>query len=353
MQDSIVICDDNKIYSQKLFYYLSRHASRKHPVYLFHSPAELDAFGKIHPIGTLLLSENFCREKSAVDAMPGRRKIMLTQKPSKQAKTDCPFPSVHRYQRTDRLCRLILLPDHLSCGTHFDAKSSRKVKPFSDISFPAESVPSPPSEKNPSIRLHDPPPGGNALPPSSSRQTRLVAFYSPVHRVGQTTLALHLARQRSAKDTVLYINLRAYPEYRYLPGSDKAHGQQNIGDLLYFAEDHKEQLRDGICSMMVCLDRFYVLMPIPVIEDLKTISMQRWIRLLDILQESCLFDTIILDLGDCVNGLYHILSRCSRVYTHYTADVYALEKLQMYEHNLVTMGLGDVIAKTVRQRVIQ
>lgn len=352
MQDSIVICDDNKIYSQKLFYYLSRHASRKHPVYLFHSPAELDAFGKIHPIGTLLLSENFCREKSAVDAMPGRRKIMLTQKPPKQEKTDSPLPSVHRYQRTDRLCRLILLPDQLSYGTHLPAKRSRQAKP-SSISLPETSVSLPPSEKESSPHVHGAYPDGNGAPPSFSRKTRLVAFYSPVHRVGQTTLALHLARQRSAKDTVLYINLRAYPEYRYLPGSDKAHGQQNIGDLLYFAEDHKEQLRDGICSMMVCLDRFYVLMPIPVIEDLKTISMQRWIRLLDILQESCLFDTIILDLGDCVNGLYHILSRCSQVYTHYTADVYALEKLQMYEHNLVTMGLGDVIAKTVRQRVIQ
>lgn len=73
-------------------------------------------------------------------------------------------------------------------------------------------------------------------------------------------------------------------------------------------------------------------------------------ELLDILQEECIYEIIILDLGDCLDGLYDILRRCSRVYTHYIEEDASIAKLEQYEHNLKAAGYGEILARTVKKR---
>ena len=60
-------------------------------------------------------------------------------------------------------------------------------------------------------------------------------------------------------------------------------------------------------------------------------------------------DTVILDLGDCVDGLYEILRRCVKVYTPYIRDGISEAKLQQYEDNLRQTGYEDILSRTVKR----
>ena len=66
--------------------------------------------------------------------------------------------------------------------------------------------------------------------------------------------------------------------------------------------------------------------------------------------EKCIYEAVILDLGDAVNGLYDILKKCSKVYTLYIDDETAQAKLKQYEENLRTAGYADVLEHTVKKQ---
>lgn len=318
MYDNIVICDDNKPYSRKLYRYLSEHnPGGKNSVFLIHSPDKLKSLEQERPIDTLLLSDSLYTNTEQADSLPGSRKFLLTTSPASPDMYDTliPFEPIHRFQRADALSKII-----------FFQKPDRSP-PNVPMDTPADSLP-------------------------KTCPTGLIGFYSPVHRVGQTAQALAMAHKCTTNGSVLYLNLREYPEYHLLPGEFPTDKRRNLGDLLFTHTQDKDRLCVEISAMAVYHNGFSVIMPIPVIEDLKTVPQQRWGTLIRSIRQLDAFETIILDLGDCVNGLYHILDLCEHIYTHYTSDLYALSKLKIYEHNLVTMGLEHILNKTIRQQVI-
>ena len=58
--------------------------------------------------------------------------------------------------------------------------------------------------------------------------------------------------------------------------------------------------------------------------DLRDVRKEEWLSLLDTVAEKCIYEAVILDLGDSIDGLYDILERCGRVYTPYISDRYLL-----------------------------
>ena len=87
-------------------------------------------------------------------------------------------------------------------------------------------------------------------------------------------------------------------------------------------------------------------------QDLRSVRGEEWIRLLDMVLEKCIYEVIILDLGDAVCGLYEILRKCDRIYTPYIRESAAEAKLEQYEENLRTPdGYADILTKTVKKHV--
>lgn len=308
MHGNLVICDDDPVYSQRFSRFLSRHYPEEQNIFVLHSVKELNVFQKGRRIDTLLLSESLYQNERNPHLLPGARKLLLTKESISENRFH-PYEPVRRYQRADLISKKLLLYDTYRC-------------------FPPEN--------------HT---ADAALP------TGLVGFYSPVHRIGQTEHALNMARQCAKDKTVLYLNMRAYPEYNLLPEASVSASGENLGDLLFSPETDPAQFAAEISSISLKLDGVSVLMPIPVLEDLKTVSALRWISLIETLCSIRIFDTVILDLGDCVSGLYQILNKCAHVVTYYTSDRYSLDKLRLYEHNLISMGLEQVLEKSVRHQV--
>lgn len=49
------------------------------------------------------------------------------------------------------------------------------------------------------------------------------------------------------------------------------------------------------------------IMPISNENDLREVTKKEWIYFLDTIMDQCIYKAVILDLGDCVSGLYDIL----------------------------------------------
>ena len=61
-----------------------------------------------------------------------------------------------------------------------------------------------------------------------------------------------------------------------------------------------------------------------------------------------LYDVLILDLGDCIQGLVEILKHCDTVYLPAANDRLAVSKLYQYEEVLCRQGYGEVWERMVR-----
>ena len=85
-------------------------------------------------------------------------------------------------------------------------------------------------------------------------------------------------------------------------------------------------------------------------QDLRAVSGGEWLSLLDLIFEKCIYETVILDLGDAVSGLYDVLKKCSRVYTLYLNEEAAQAKLRQYEENLRETGYASVLEHTVKKQ---
>ena len=62
--------------------------------------------------------------------------------------------------------------------------------------------------------------------------------------------------------------------------------------------------------------------------------------------KKCDYETVILDMGEGVNGLYEILRICDRIYTPVRDDGMSYAKMEQYEALLKIMEYDDILEKT-------
>lgn len=64
-----------------------------------------------------------------------------------------------------------------------------------------------------------------------------------------------------------------------------------------------------------------------------------------------MYEAVILDLGDGIDGLYQIPDKCDTVYTPYIKEPAAMAKLNQYTENLRRTGFESVLEHTVQKQV--
>lgn len=177
---------------------------------------------------------------------------------------------------------------------------------------------------------------------------KLIGIYSPVHRIGNTRFALDLGDKLSVSETVLYINMEGYS------GRDCYFTEQeegDIGDLIYYL--HQDNCDMGkIISMMVSSHgKLDCINPIGIVADIRSVNEKDWIMLFEKIFEETAYTTLILDVGEMVQGLENILMQCTTVYTRYVKDKVSKAKIHQYTDNLRAMGYTDIIEHTVLEEV--
>lgn len=173
---------------------------------------------------------------------------------------------------------------------------------------------------------------------------KLIGIYSPVHRLGQTTFALKKGKEMAKAENVLYMNLEAYAGIGgYFPEEDR-----NLSMLLYYAKQETGNPALLVTTLVRQMEGLDYIPPAIFPEDLKTVTASEWMWLFGEILNHSIYDVLILDLGDCVQGLFDILKTCDSVYMPVADDSLAASKIYQYEQVLSRQGYGDVWERMIR-----
>lgn len=185
--------------------------------------------------------------------------------------------------------------------------------------------------------------GENVTRSIHKEKAKLVAVYSPIHRVGKTQFALAFGQECARTRRTLYLNLEEYAGF-----GDAAYEGMNLGDLLYYIKQGHTNLGVQLQLAIRQMGDLDYIWPIPMATDLKSVSADEWRLLLEELLERSAYETVILDLGESVQGIFEILNICDKVYMPVLEDDISDRKIQQYEKNLEQLNLLQLTRITHR-----
>lgn len=177
--------------------------------------------------------------------------------------------------------------------------------------------------------------------------TSFLGFYSPMKRCLQTTYALTMAQLLAREHKTLYLNFEYFVgNQELLPDLET----RDLADLLYFMNAREDQFGLRLRSMTKQVGELDYIPPMKSGQNLLSVTSGEWLGFLKKLQELGGYEYIIMDLTECMQGLFDILRVCRRVYTICPPeeDRAAGSKLAQYEKLLELGEYGDVLKKTCR-----
>ena len=175
------------------------------------------------------------------------------------------------------------------------------------------------------------------------RGCKLVAVYSPIHRIGKTKFAVELGKAIAEKKKVLYLNLEENPG---LP--EEMWQEKTLGDVLYYLRQGMPNLAVRIQSFVKKTSNMDYLSPILMTLDLKETTLTEWKELLNQLIESDMYDRIILDVGESTQGLCQLLDACDRISMPILEDDVSRRKIEHFDKNIEKLNLQNIGRNTYR-----
>lgn len=183
----------------------------------------------------------------------------------------------------------------------------------------------------------------NLMSLGRKKGAKLIAVYSPIHRIGKTTFACAIARAYAKQWQTLYINMEEYPAF-----TEKVEEGTNLGDLLYYAKQGSGNFGAKLRAGVKTIDGMDYLLPIPILLDLKEVSKEEWELLLEQIVKNSAYERIVLDIGESIQGLFQILEMCNRVYMPTVSEAVSEQKMRCYDRNIEHLRLERLTKITHR-----
>ena len=174
-------------------------------------------------------------------------------------------------------------------------------------------------------------------------QTKLIGIYSPVGRCLKTSFSLTLGQMLATRYRVLYLNFENYSGFGRVMGYQK---KSDMADLLYYFLNLSEEFSGKMDEMMMKVGGLDVIPPALSFLDIENVTESEWDVFLTTLSEKGKYEYIILDLSDFIKGLYHVLEKCSYIYTIAPNDGLAMAKVEQYERILEELHYKDILNRT-------
>lgn len=187
--------------------------------------------------------------------------------------------------------------------------------------------------------------GNTFLKTVRKKEARIIAVFSPVHRVGKTTYALRLGKKLGKEFHVLYLNLETYGGI----GGHFEEGGQTLSDMLYYARQEKSNLGMILTTIVEHKGKLDCVLPVQVSEDIKSISGSEWLALMQKIMEQSIYEILILDLDESIRELYQILEVCSEIHMLTAPDEISNSKIRQFEEELILLGREDIRRKIIRR----
>jgi len=182
----------------------------------------------------------------------------------------------------------------------------------------------------------------------NKQKTKLVGLYTPVHRSLQTTFAITMGQILSKNHKTLYLNFESYSGF-----CTKLQRTYNMdmSDLLYLLNSQSSGLFFKFQSIIDKIGNMDYIPPLSSIVDLHQVRSDQWLKLLDYIETNMDYEYIVLDLGDSIDGLLHILNNCDYIFTPIKEDSIAMAKIEQYENMLNKMNMSKLSEKMRKIRI--
>ena len=177
---------------------------------------------------------------------------------------------------------------------------------------------------------------------SAEKSKKIIAVYSPIRRIGKSAFACALGKELGKKEKVLYIDMDVYNN-QDSPKNKKA--RKDLTDLIYFMKQEKVNAGIWLNALASKIEEMYYLEPMRMAEDLKQVTSHEWEVLFREIVEKSIYDTIILDIGECVQGIPRILELCNLVYCPVLKDEISLKKMEWFVYGLRKEGKEEIKGK--------
>jgi hypothetical protein len=309
----LAVCDSEPVYAKGLMEQICRKGETAWQVRVFSDAGQLFQYSKKHEIEMLLMDESYPEELRR--KIPARKRFLLFRETPEHFSDS--EKGIFKYQSARQIANQLFQESGESVG-HVEAAVAGRREELKEE--------------------------------GQGKKTGIIGVYSPIHRIGKTSFALSLAEQAGKEGAALYLNLEEYSGMDYcLPIA----GKENLGDLLYYMKQAEESVGYRLSAMVCQSGSFDYIEPIPVTRDLREVAAEEWKALFQKILEESIYRTIVLDLGDCVRGLFEILRICSVVYTPFIEERGARAKLRQYTENLRQLGYEDVMEHTIQKELTE
>lgn len=337
---NFVICDREEQYAKNLLQMLAGRKMQEVQFLVFHTMDELKKFAQQKTVHILLIDEEYPRSQRL--QVPAKERYVLVKNTSETL--DEQEQGVYRYQSAAQIWRQIFARQTPVCRNsekYRNLEKCRNLETCQNSETEREEMRVIRGAKEPET---------DSIRATAKTKGELIAVYSPVHRIGKTAFALNFGKKLAQKEPVLYLNLEEYAGATFC--SEESTGQeQNLADLLYYFRQGKENLAIRISAMAGQDGRLDYILPMPYVQDMQAVKGEEWIKLLERIREECIYEKVILDMGDSVDGIWDILEQCTVVYTPYIEDKAAKAKMNQYFENLRKTGRESILEKTIQKKM--
>ena len=173
----------------------------------------------------------------------------------------------------------------------------------------------------------------------------ILGFYTPLHRCGQTTLALKMGELLAKDKKTILISFESFSALGKMFGEEPEH---DLTDLIYYYELEPGCFYLNYERIKKTVNGLDIIPPAGTAQQIKEIHPDVLSDVLKALHERCGYENILLDLTEYPDGFFDILSACNKVYTitrNTPEDTYRVDR---FREILLGNGYEDVVSSNIR-----
>ena len=276
----LAICDTEVKYAVKLMEAFCEKQKFGFQIHVFSELEELERYMMCNSVELLLVSGKIMSEE--VSRYPVRKIILLSDGSLEERFSD--YDVIYKYQSAEVILREVLAY-------------------YAEIS-------------GPTIGMM----GGK-------KEFEIYGVFSPVGRCGKTVLAKCLAEKLGKNERTLLLDLQSYSAVKEQQGGTE---MWDLSDIIYFLRQGKQTFLYKIGSIVRRADTYDYILPMQSIADLRSVTASEWSELLEKLAEDSDYRKVVIDFGNDVNGLFQMLSRCTKVFMPVLEDTESKQKVENF-----------------------
>ena len=309
----LAICDLDPVYLRRLDEYIRTHINLSMDIHSFTEPDIFTDFAEKEDINLLIVSEKSYYELEDKHAL-GRFKNILILDEERISGAVCEdsgtgknVEHVSKYQSASAVSRAVV------------DMCSRSPEDFKGLWARAK-----------------------------NSESRLIGFYTPLSRCGQTSFAVRAGELLAGNNKTILLSFESCSS---LGGLINEEPEEDITDLMYYAECEKDKFCLYLERIRQTVNGLDYIPPAKTALQLRDISCDRLSELVELLTNSCGYECILLDMKEYPDGFMDMLRLCDTVFTvtrPQNADKY---RLRVFEGVLGKNGYEDVSARLVKCRL--